>query len=309
MNKKYQVFVSSTYKDLIEERQEVMHALLELDCMPSGMELFPAADEDQWSLIKQVINDCDYYVVIIGGRYGSMGPEGISYTQMEYEYAISQNKPVIAFLHKDPNQLLVSKTEETEKGRKQLNEFRTLAQKKMCKFWTSPAELGSVVSRSLVNLIKTRPATGWVRADQIPDQAAAQEILKLNKKIEALEAIIENERTQAPAGTEDLAQGEDTFSFQYSYKTSDEFGMNEETYNKSISTTWNELFSFISPLLINEAPENHIKNALCQLIHSKEMERLRQIHLDAKNIGWLDIMDDFHTIKIQLRALGLIKKS
>ncbi|MBK8887634.1 MAG: DUF4062 domain-containing protein [Saprospiraceae bacterium] len=33
MNKKYQVFVSSTFMDLIDERQEVMQALLELDCL------------------------------------------------------------------------------------------------------------------------------------------------------------------------------------------------------------------------------------------------------------------------------------
>jgi hypothetical protein len=70
MNRRYQVFVSSTYEDLREERQEVMHALLELDCIPSGMELFPATSDDQWTLIRKVIDDCDYYVAIIGGRYG-----------------------------------------------------------------------------------------------------------------------------------------------------------------------------------------------------------------------------------------------
>ena len=56
MDKRYQVFVSSTFKDLQDERQEIMQALLELDCIPSGMELFPAANEDQWSLIKKVMN-------------------------------------------------------------------------------------------------------------------------------------------------------------------------------------------------------------------------------------------------------------
>src|SRR5215212_464088 len=64
-HKKYQVFVSSTFEDLQLERQEVMHALLELDCIPLGMELFPAANEDQWTLIKKVIDDCDYYIVIV----------------------------------------------------------------------------------------------------------------------------------------------------------------------------------------------------------------------------------------------------
>ena len=97
MDKKHQVFVSSTYEDLQVERQEVMHVLLELDCIPSGMELFPAANDSQWELIKGVIDDCDYYVVIIAGRYGSTGPSGISYTEMEYRYAVEQGKPVVAF--------------------------------------------------------------------------------------------------------------------------------------------------------------------------------------------------------------------
>jgi hypothetical protein len=93
-DRRYQVFVSSTFQDLQDERREVMTALLELKCIPSGMELFPAANEDQWSLIKKVIDDCDYYVVIIGGRYGSVHPKtGISYTEMEYQYALNGFAP------------------------------------------------------------------------------------------------------------------------------------------------------------------------------------------------------------------------
>src|SRR2546425_7807269 len=120
MEKKYQVFVSSTYQDLIDERQHVIHALLELDCIPSGMELFPAADEDQWTLIKSVIDDCDYYIVIVGGRYGTIGAQGISYTQMEYQYAIEKGKPVVAFLHKDPTSLASKLVEQDPEPRLKL---------------------------------------------------------------------------------------------------------------------------------------------------------------------------------------------
>jgi Domain of unknown function (DUF4062) len=35
------------------------------------MELFPAADDDTLTLIKSVIDDSDYYVIILGGRYGT----------------------------------------------------------------------------------------------------------------------------------------------------------------------------------------------------------------------------------------------
>src|SRR5579859_6953364 len=100
--KRYQVFVSSTFQDLQEERQEVIQALLELDCIPSGMELFPAANQDQWTLIKRVIDDCDYYIVIVAGRYGSLASDGMSYIEKEYRYAAERTKPIIAFMHESP---------------------------------------------------------------------------------------------------------------------------------------------------------------------------------------------------------------
>ena len=97
MEPKYQVFVSSTYKDLREHRQRVMFTLLEMNCIPAGMELFPAADESQWKIIQRVIDECDYYLLILGGRYGSIVPDsivpnagGMSYTEMEYRYALGR---------------------------------------------------------------------------------------------------------------------------------------------------------------------------------------------------------------------------
>ena len=102
MEKRYQVFISSTYADLQDERQEVIQALLELDCISAGMELFPAASDDQWTLIKQVIDDCDYYRVIVAGRYGSIGHDGLSYTELEYRYANDTGKPIIGFVQKIP---------------------------------------------------------------------------------------------------------------------------------------------------------------------------------------------------------------
>src|SRR5258708_336125 len=140
MTKRYEVFVSSTYEDLRGERQEVIQALLELDCFPTGMELFPAADDDQWTLIKRVIDDCDYYIVIIAGRYGTVAPEGKSFTEMEYEYATSKGKPVIAFIHADPGKISSEKTD--PENRDKLEAFRKRAQYKMCKSWSNAHEFG-----------------------------------------------------------------------------------------------------------------------------------------------------------------------
>ena len=76
MDKKYQIFVSSTYRDLEEERRKVIEQILNLGHIPVGMVLFQAGDETQWGYIQKRIVECDYYIVLVAERYGSEGPGG-----------------------------------------------------------------------------------------------------------------------------------------------------------------------------------------------------------------------------------------
>src|SRR5438067_6382584 len=88
IRKRLQVFVSSTFSDLIRERQAAVEAILTAGHIPAGMELFTAGDESQMDVIKQWIDESDAYLLIMGGRYGSVEPKsGKSYTHIEYEYA------------------------------------------------------------------------------------------------------------------------------------------------------------------------------------------------------------------------------
>jgi len=86
--KKLQVFVSSTYEELKNERQAAVEAILTAGHIPAGMELFTAGDESQMEVIKQWIDESDVFLLILGARYGSIEPTtGKSYIQLEYEYA------------------------------------------------------------------------------------------------------------------------------------------------------------------------------------------------------------------------------
>lgn len=310
MEKRYQVFVSSTFVDLQDARKEVMQALLELDCIPSGMELFPAADEDQWSLIKKVIDDSDYYLVILAGRYGSIGPVGYSYTEMEYRYAVDTGKPIIGFMHKNPGQLPADFCEGTDEGKVKLEEFRKLIRLKPCKFWESPAELGSQVSRSLVKLIKSNPAVGWVRADLLPTESAAEEMLGLRRKIDELQNELQSARPDVPEGTSDLAQGKNIFSLRYSY-----FGYSSganaspgEVIGKH-ELTWNYIFSVLSPLMIHEAPDEALIAELSSTVKSLVFQAMPSDERPQRMMSFQVSDADYQTIKIQLRALGYIAKS
>lgn len=308
MDKIYQVFVSSTFEDLQEERKEVMQALLELDCMPAGMELFPASNDDQWTLIKRVIDACDYYLLIIGGRYGSTNEKGISYTQMEFEYALETGKPIISFLPKKPEDIPSGKCEKDPEKQKKLEEFKELAQKKLVKYWDSPEQLGSIVSRSMIKLIKDFPAEGWVRAGSAVDEKSVKEIARLQKENTELQKRLTEIAFEAPKGSEGLSQGEDEVVVSFSFKAWHTKSQNHYTLYRDIVCTWNELFMAISPDLINEASERKMITALNSFI----IENAEKVLAEAKKGGYsnfsnLAIEDNaYNIIKVQLRALGLI---
>jgi len=68
-------------------------------------------------LIRSIIDDSDYYLIILGGRYGTLEKNiNKSYTHLEYEYAVKTGKPTIALLHSDPGALAADKTEGNDEG-------------------------------------------------------------------------------------------------------------------------------------------------------------------------------------------------
>jgi hypothetical protein len=111
MNTRYQIFVSSTYSDLREERERIIHELTRIGYIAVGMEQFPATDEEQLEYIRAIIDESDYYVVVIRGKYGSTTSDGISFAEKECDYALETKKPVLAFLFKNPGQLTVDETD------------------------------------------------------------------------------------------------------------------------------------------------------------------------------------------------------
>jgi len=181
--KRYQVFISSTFDDLKEERFAVLNQILSINCIPVGMELFPAADEEQFSYIKKLIDESDYYVVIVAGRYGSPSDDGVSYTEKEYDYAIQKKIPVLAFLHEHPGQIPSERTD--PENAEKLDAFRKKikASKRLIKYWTTADNLGARVQTALLYAFDTKPRKGWVRYDPSQDSSQLSEQLNQVKRL------------------------------------------------------------------------------------------------------------------------------
>lgn len=293
MEKRYQVFVSSTYADLKEERQRVIQALMEMDCIPSGMELFPAADEEQWEFIKRIIDDCDYYLLIIGGRYGSTTAEGVSYTEKEYDYAIEKGIKVVALLHANPDEIPLGKSEADPESRGRLKAFREkVAKDRLVRFWRTADELPGLVALSLSKTIKMYPAVGWIRANQASNTQLLNEINELRKRKDQLEEEIRRFRAKQITDTPDIATLDDTVEIDGTYKY-----LNSWRAWK-ITTTWGQLFALLSPYLVENPNDARVKLRLTDICFSA-----------TGNIGDTKLINDqtYQTIKIHLEALNLVQ--
>jgi hypothetical protein len=96
---RYDVFLSSTWNDFKEVRPLITEALQKEGFVPRGMEQFPAMTDEVFEYIKKVINECSYYVVASGSRYGSISPRyRKSYTHLEFDYAMSVGIRPLCFL-------------------------------------------------------------------------------------------------------------------------------------------------------------------------------------------------------------------
>ncbi|MDI9719470.1 DUF4062 domain-containing protein [Acinetobacter junii] len=301
MDKRYQIFVSSTYADLKAERQHVIQALMEMDCIPAGMELFPATDEEQWEFIKKVIDDCDYYLLIIGGRYGSTTDEGISYTEKEFDYAVEHGLKIVALIHGAPDDIPFGKSEEDPALRKRLIAFKDKVMTgRLVKFWLAASDLPGLVALSLTKTIKMYPAVGWVRASHVANEDILSEINQLRKENADLNnklATLENQQRPAVEGIADI-NSDITINGSYYYKMPGYQSTSKFNFSSTIS--WKELFSLIAPYLVEHPNDALVKSKLATSLLERE----------GKPGSTASINDqEFKTISIQLEAYGLISTS
>lgn len=194
MDVKYQVFISSTFQDLGEERRVVMEQILNLGHIPVGMELFQAGNDSQWAYIKRRISECDYYLVIVAERYGSE-EDGKSYTQLEYEWAVEQGIPVAAFLLHDEARTKWPQNRVEPEKRGKVEGFRAICQRKLVKYWSNADQLGARVTTTLVEMFRENPRPGWVRGDTASSAAALDEIARLSDEKRKMQEELERFRT------------------------------------------------------------------------------------------------------------------
>ena len=251
MQKKYQIFISSTYEDLKDERQKIQETILSMYHFPIGMEMFSAGNDDQWKIIQETIDSSDYYVLIIGHRYGSIiktGEDaGISYTEKEFRYALSKKIPILAFLIDEKAPIAYKNIEQDVSKKKKLDKFKEkVMENRHVEWWSNSDNLAIKVMNALNKQInrglesKEYSRTGWVRnapsdflysLDTNPEQDFSKIILNA-KRVTIIGRTAVNILNQFEAALKNsLNSGCEYRILAYDYKEKDHPNYSMHSYN------------------------------------------------------------------------------
>lgn len=296
--KKYQVFISSTYSDLVDERRRILDILLMADCIPAGMEAFVATDVEQFEVIKKVIDLCDYYVLIIGKRYGSVNPAtGLSYTEMEYEYAKQQQIPVLVFAIDEAVELPVDKVEVDPNKIESLKRFRQNAMmNRLVSLWKTPDELTAALAISIMRAKSEIERPGWQRAKSYDETTLLRDIMNFQKENARLkkELTSAKEELRAITATTDVAFENCSITIEYK-KKQEQFAPKYEKTAQDLT----ELFKIIAIQMLDVA------------LTESSVDKILRSKLFGENSHWYSFCDPQFVKQLlnQLKAAGLLYSS
>ena len=259
--KRYQIFISSTYSDLQLERQAILKSVLKMGHIPVGMEYFVAANDEQFNYIKGLLDETDYYIIIIGNRYGTQDDNGISYTEKEFDYAVEKKIPVIACIHSKPDSLPVSKSDIRPDAIQKLNEFRNkVMDHRLVSYfsWENPSELSAEVVTALFNAINNYPRPGWERVASYENSDLLNQINDLR---------IENDKIKSQLDKEKELNEQKNQIMKFPWNETRTFiGFSHWADYKNItipvSLTWSQIFSIFGPILLVQSNIDLIHYAL-----------------------------------------------
>lgn len=304
---KYQIFISSTYEDLKQERDQVIKACLEMGHIPVGMEMFSAADEEQWQIIARQIEESDYYVIIVANRYGSM-VEGVSYTEKEYDYAIEKGVPVLGFVLKDGAMWPSNLSEQDAEGRLKLDAFKRKVRGKPVGLWESRDELHAKCAVALSKAFNTSRRPGWLPATEFGSPEITTELSRLSTENAKLRAEVEEYKKLTDVSA--FAQGEEIT--QLSFDIGDKHNFNTKPLGDvNVEVTWNEVFLSVAETLVGNQVEYKVRQAINGTFSSRAVELFIANAIDEgkhwRGLGASITNSDLSRVRNQFVALKLIK--
>lgn len=314
IDKRYHVFISSSGADMQPERSVLAQTLASLGFFSWGLE---ARTPLTTAFARRQIDDCDYFVLLLGSRYGDLSASGVSYVHLEYIYAITKQKPVLVILHESPETRAPELQESSKDGLRKFEDFRRQLQRErdMVVTFREPKELEVILRHAMPQLTQRYPALGWVRPTDAPMKALQLENEKLREKVAYLTSLgktrvptnskvppqnlpqVEDESSQLEVP---VVKGEEVMAFDYRVHAYQDGNFRELRPKRKM--TWNEILLAVGPGFRPAAPEDTFARLLNDFLNVSALNDVHEVMPRAHATARCQInVRALHAIKVQLK--------
>ncbi len=311
IDKRYHVFISTTGADMQPERAVLTQTLASQGFFSWGLEVRTPLTT---AFARRQIDDCDYFLLMLGSRYGELSASGVSYVHLEYIYAITKQKPVFVILHETPESRDAELHEQTDEGRVKFQDFRRQLQRErdMVVTYREPRELEVILRHAMPQLTQRYPAVGWVRPNDAPLKALQAENEKLRQRIEHLttlgrgrtmtRAVYLLDDEQNPPSMLELptVSGEEKVAFDYRVHAYQDGNFKELRPRREM--TWNEILYAVGAGFQPAAAEEHFAQVMNEYLNYDALQDVREFMPGAHATARCQInVRALHAIKMQFK--------
>lgn len=281
VQRRFKVFISSTYEDLKQERLDASLEVLKLGHIPFGMELF-IAGRSSIDIIEEAIKDCDVYVLICGKVYGSIYQNDQSYTDYEYEYAKKLNKPRFS---------IVQKLDDTEDISDKQKVFRMKVLNEQCEFFANSTELTNKLATNLHVIIEKyrNSMNGYLDYKELTEYKNLKSFVFLKdrdvyKSISSILELLDNNLYAVLTNIMDTDIIETTFS---KLKSQIDIENSEVFIQDNLNEKLREIIILLNSISVDKKSNNFINGTMDPNIIKLKEDRVRQL---IDNIQYLKNM-------------------
>ncbi|MEB3863438.1 MULTISPECIES: DUF4062 domain-containing protein [Acinetobacter] len=297
LDTRYQIFISTSGRDMQPERMVLSQTLVGMGFFAWGLEHRTPLTT---TLARRQIDECDYVILLLGSQYGEQSISGVSYLSLEYEYALSQAKLIIVFMHEQPENREIDLQETHPQLKDKFLAFRKklLHEAEHIFYFKTPRELELVIRLNIPLMIEQYGGQGWVpthQAHQLED-----EIKLLKSKILQLEQRLSEPLTQL-----NEVAPQDIFAFEYQIQAFQDGNFKELKRQRQM--TWSQLLSVLAKRFETAMPEENFAACLNEYLNQAGLEDARQELPRAHAVACAQINHKaLFRIKNQMQSQGWI---
>ena len=304
LDKRYQVFISTSGREMQPERIVLSQTLVGMGFFSWGLEQRTPLST---AFARRQIDDCDYVVILLGSQYGEQSVSGVSYMHLEYIYAVTKQKPIIVFMHEDPLSRDLSLQDEKPELQEKFLEFRKVLQQQADQIFTyrTMRDLEMAVRLNMSHMLERYPVSGWGRPQNT--QLLHDEVDRLKAKIEQLETEV-GKREVDPFLSLPKVLMHEVFSFEYRMHAYQDGNFKELKVQKKL--TWMQLLNILGSVFVNPTPEEYFSKCINEYLNTNGLEDARLEMPRAHAVARAQInIRALHSIKMQMRQNDWIAQS